>query len=110
MIVIAGGGGGVAIGGRDVLPFPKWLARQLGYKVSGGSSLTSIARLKATNKKIPRDQRKLWSKLADSIKPARGGSKANQIKQLFRRGAKGGIGAAAILELLIAMYCADQCS
>lgn len=111
LIAVAAGSVGAGANARDVLPFPKWLARHLGFRVSGQSWFTSLARLKSTHPErfcIPRAEREAWKKLANQIK-SRPGAPGTQVREIVRRGARGGIAAAAILELLIALYCMDQC-
>ena len=111
LVALAGMSGAAAANARDVLPFPKWLARFLKFRVSGKNPWTSIARLKSTSPQrfcIPRADRKVWRDLANQIK-GRPGFPGTQVREILRRGARGGIAAAAVLELLMAIYCMEKC-
>ncbi len=112
LIAVAAGGVGAGANARDVFPFPKWIAKQLGFRVSGQNWFTSIARLKSTHPErfcIPRAEREAWKELANQIK-SRPGSPGTQVREIVRRGARGGIGSAAVLEILISLYCIDTCN
>lgn len=111
LATIATGAVGGGVNAKDVLPFPKWLAKHLGFKVSGESWFTSLARLKSTHPEkfcIPREDRKVWRDLANQIK-SRPGHPGTQVREIVKRGVKGGVAAVAVLELLMALYCMDQC-
>jgi|GEM_PF-7016149 len=112
LATLAAGAAAGGINARDVLPFPKWLATQLGFRVSGSAWFTSLARLKSTHPEkfcIPQADREVWKQLANQIK-SRPGFPGTQVREIVARGARGGAAAVAVLELLISLYCMDKCS
>ena len=101
----------------DVIPYPKILAKWQGWNMArfGTSSnpLTSRARLKSACPKYTAAERKAFKRLAEIIKR---GPRGQQLREILTRakpgckaGAKAGVAVVAVLELAIAVYCADEC-
>jgi hypothetical protein len=115
LALLSGGTAGVA-DASPVLPFPKWLATQLGFnRGPGKSNFTSLARMIASSKTkcIPNSVKEYMANLANEIKNKpgqipRGKNPTTQVKEIIKRMKRGGIVGIAAMETLINIYCLEK--